>query len=118
MGRWITVMAVLAMVSSPGLSAPPDCAVLAKRAETDAGILSPPLGYLATGKGRLYFYSAPHEGCKTEVFIIPGDHVTAYARHDRGWIQVMYSNGNMDRDDPEGWVKEGQLKYTGTMGHQ
>ena len=79
--------------------------------------LSPPLGEVVIGSGRLQFYSAPNLNCiMPGVFVIPKDELIAYAQSDDGWSSVMYSNPK-SRDTVSGWVKSSRLKATGTMGH-
>jgi hypothetical protein len=81
----------------------------------DAPMLSPPLGAVVTGTGRLQFYSAPKFGCAMKgVFVIPKDQLVEYVRTDDGWSQVMYAPRN--RDDVSGWVRSDRLKETGTEG--
>ena len=79
--------------------------------------LSPPLGEVVIGSGRLQFYSAPNPNCiMPGVFVIPKDELIAYAQSDDGWSSVMYSNPKSG-DTVSGWVKSSRLKTTGTMGH-
>jgi hypothetical protein len=79
--------------------------------------LSPPLGEVVIGSGRLQFYSAPNLDCiMPGVFVIPGDGLIAYADSSDGWSSVMYSNPKSS-DTVSGWVKSSRLKTTGTMGH-
>ncbi len=80
-----------------------------------APMLSPPLGAVVTGTGRLQFYSAPNRRCAmTGVFVIPKDQLVEYGRTDDGWSSVMYAPRN--RDDVSGWVRSDRLKETGTEG--
>jgi hypothetical protein len=79
--------------------------------------LSPPLGEVVIGSGRLQFYSAPNLNCiMPGVFVIPKDELIAYAESSDGWSSVMYSNPKSG-DSVSGWVKSSRLKTTGTMGH-
>ena len=79
--------------------------------------LSPPLGEVVIGSGRLQFYSAPNLNCiMPGVFVIPGDELIAYAESSDGWSSVMYSKPKSG-DTVSGWVKSSRLKTTGTMGH-
>ena len=79
--------------------------------------LSPPLGEVVIGSGRLPFYSAPDPNCLMPgVFVVPKDELIAYAQSDDGWSSVMYSNPKSG-DTVSGWVKSSRLKTTGTMGH-
>jgi hypothetical protein len=78
--------------------------------------LSPPLGEVVIGTGRLQFYSAPNAACAMPgVFVIPQDRLIAYAQSDDGWTSVMYTNPRTG-DVVQGWVKSARLKTTGTMG--
>ena len=81
-----------------------------------APIFSPPLGNVVIGAGRLQFYSAPNFHCPIDgIFVIPGDHLVAYALTDDGWSSVMYLNPRTG-NDVSGWVRSERLKVTGTMG--
>src|SRR5262245_51959311 len=56
-------------------------------------VLSPPLGEVVIGTGRLAFFLAPDRRCPMHgVFVVPGDRLIAYAQSTSGWSQVMYSN--------------------------
>ena len=80
-------------------------------------MLSPPLGEVVIGAGRLQFYSAPNPKCAMPgVFVIPKDELIAYAQSQDGWSSVMYSNPGTG-NDVSGWVRSSRLKQTGTMGH-
>src|SRR6202012_461680 len=80
----------------------------------DTPSLSPPLGEVVIGSGRLQFYSAPNLNCiMSGVFVIPGDELIAYAESSDGWSSVMYSNPKSG-DPVSGWVKSSRLKTTGT----
>jgi hypothetical protein len=79
-----------------------------------APLVSPPLGAVVVGTGRLQFYSAPSSRCPIAgVFVIPRDEVIIHAQTDDGWSSVDYSNANTD---VSGWVRSGRLKTTGTEG--
>jgi hypothetical protein len=81
-----------------------------------APMLSPPLGAIVVGAGRLQFYSAPKLGCVMKgVFVIPKDWLIEYAQTDDGWSSVMYNNPRTN-NDVSGWVRTDRLKVTGTMG--
>jgi hypothetical protein len=109
----LLAFALVLSLSAPALA---DC----KEPEigTDAvPMFSPPLGAIVIGKGRLHFYSAPRLDCAMSgVFVIPNDHLIAYAQSDNGWSSVMYSNPKTG-NTVTGWVKSSRLKATGTMGH-
>jgi hypothetical protein len=65
--------------------------------------LSPPLGEVVIGSGRLQFYSAPNPNCiMPGVFVIPKDELIAYAQSGDGWSSVTYSNPKSD-DTVSGW---------------
>ena len=82
----------------------------------DVPILSPPLGAVVTGAGRLQFYSAPKLTCvMTGVFVLPKDWLVEYAQTSDGWSSVMYINPRTN-NDVSGWVRTDRLKVTGTMG--
>lgn len=49
-----------------------------------------------------------------EAFVVPGDHLTAYKYFDTWW-SVIYTHPKTG-EITEGWVKEIQLVYSGTMG--
>jgi hypothetical protein len=82
-----------------------------------APLLSPPLGEVVIGKGRLQFYSAPDFACPiADLFVIPGDDLIAYGQSkDFGWTSVIY-NSPHDASVSEGWVRTKRLKVTGDMG--
>lgn len=103
-----------------GLSASA-CAATADCTEPATGtrqvpILSPAISNVVTGAGRLQFYSAPNVRCPMEgVFVIPRDHLIAYAETGDGWSSVMYMNPRTGAD-VSGWVRSARLKATGTVG--
>ena len=79
-------------------------------------ILSPPISNVVKGAGRLQFYSAPNIRCPMQgVFVIPRDHLIAYAETGDGWSSVMYLNPRTGAD-VSGWVRSSRLKATGTVG--
>ncbi len=88
---------------------------LCRKAEAKKGqipILSPPLGEVVVGKGRLQFYSAPNFNCRIDgAFVVPGDTLVAYADTGDGWTSVVYMSSGQ-----EGWVRSSRLKTTGTLG--
>lgn len=89
------------------------CSKLSTKADDERAIIqSSESGYKASGKGRVYFYSAPSEKCRIKnTFIIPGDLVNAYA--DFGdYTYIMYFT--KDGKDVEGWVRTDRLVETGT----
>lgn len=82
--------------------------------DSQAIMVHPLAGYLVGGKERLHFHSAPFPSCSTETFVVPGDHLTARLRFDT-WIFVTYIHP-ITGESSEGWVKDIQLSYSGTMG--
>ncbi|HDI3032921.1 TPA: hypothetical protein PL572_001565 [Cronobacter turicensis] len=89
------------------------CSKLSTKADDERAIIqSSESGYKTSGKGRVYFYSAPSEKCRIKnTFIIPGDLVNAYA--DFGdYTYIMYFT--KDGKDVEGWVRTDRLVETGT----
>jgi hypothetical protein len=81
-----------------------------------APLLSPPLGAVVTGTGRLQFYAAPDASCAMKgVFVVPKDALVAYARTGDGWTSVMYLHPKTG-DHVNGWVRSSRLRATGTMG--
>jgi hypothetical protein len=107
------LVAVLLLVSSRAFADCKEPAIGTKNIPS----LSPPLGEVVIGSGRLQFYSAPNLNCMISgVFVIPGDELIAYAQSGDGWSSVMYSNPKSGNTVP-GRVKSSRLKTTGTMGH-
>jgi hypothetical protein len=89
------------------LSGLPAEAAPACREPTDAPALSPPLGSVVVGKGRLQFYSTPESHCPMAgVFVIPKDQLVAYAQTDDGWTSVTYSHKAGDTS-PDGCARTG-----------
>jgi hypothetical protein len=111
--RRILIAFVALLIAGPAFA---DC----REPETgthEVPILSPPLGEVVVGAGRLQFYSAPNPNCAMAgVFVIPKDALIAYAQSNSGWSSVMYSNPRTG-DSVMGWVRSSRLKATGTMGH-
>jgi hypothetical protein len=90
------------------------CDSVAKQAEADPIIIVPRVYFAVTGEGRLFFYSAPDQGCKLAgTFVIPGDSLIGYSEF-KGWISVMYTTEN--GDPVSGWVRSERLRRTGTLG--
>ena len=97
-----------AAMASPGCR-PPEIGT------DEAPMVSPPLGAVVIGAGRLPFFSAPSPQCAIPgVFVIPKDELIVYAQTASGWSSVVYMSqaGN----DVSGWVRSNRLKTTGTMG--
>lgn len=89
-----------------------------KTGTDDAPLLSPPLGKVVIGKGRLQFFSAPDARCAMKgVFVVPHDDLTAYVETRSGWSSVMYINPRSG-DSVQGWVRSERLRTTGTEGPQ
>jgi hypothetical protein len=108
-------LAGAAALAAPALGGQANCH--SPEIGTDAApIVSPPLGAVVVGAGRLQFYSAPNSGCPIAgIFVIPKDEVIIHAQTDDGWSSVDYM-GAKDGSDVSGWVRSGRLKTTGTMG--
>jgi hypothetical protein len=69
-------------------------------------------GFKVIGRGRLQFYSAPDERCKTPgTFILPGEKVDAHSAF-AGYTSVDYFNMKT-RSSASGWVKSDRLAPTG-----
>ncbi|WP_454690235.1 hypothetical protein [Achromobacter aloeverae] len=77
----------------------------------------PPLSATAEPEApskRVYLRSAPDEQCAAgQPFIVRGDHVVVYKPY-KEWMQVMYVSKS--GDDYTGWVRETELRETGTLG--
>ncbi len=99
------------------LAGPPNCEP-PEIGASRALLVSPPLGAVVVGKGRLQFHSAPDARCPMMgTFIIPKDAVVMYAQSpDFGWSLVAYVGPDFALQ-PEGWVRTARLKVTGEMGH-
>lgn len=104
-----------ALLGIAGVSRADDC-IEPEIGTNAAPMLSPPLGAVVIGTGRLQFYSAPRSSCvMTGVFVIPKDWLIEYAQTGDGWSSVMYNNPRTN-SDVSGWVRTDRLKVTGTMG--
>ncbi|WP_337262101.1 MULTISPECIES: hypothetical protein [unclassified Serratia (in: enterobacteria)] len=69
-------------------------------------------GYVVSGNKKVYFYSAPDEGCKIKgLFIVKGDLVNAYADY-KGFSSIMYFKKNGEQ--VSGWIHSDSIKPTGT----
>jgi hypothetical protein len=107
----VTLVLSLAAAAS---FANPVCDRASKAAERDGAMFSPAVGADVVGTGRLYFYTAPDESCKTpSTFVIPGDWVSAYAEY-KDWYQISYLPKHGDHI--EAWAHKDRLKVTGTLG--
>ena len=96
------------------LAAQESCPTLNQQAEQQQAYLNPPSTYAVTGKGRLYFHTAPNDHCRSrEIFVIPGDELIAYTEY-QGWYSVMYSNPRSGQDF-HGWVRPERLIMRGTI---
>lgn len=89
------------------------CSNIESKADAERVIISSDeSGYKVSGKGRLYFHTAPNERCKSnDVFIVSGDLVNASADYD-GYTYIMYFN--KEGKEFDGWVKSNRLIQTGT----
>ena len=68
-------------------------------------------GRVVTGKGRLYFHSAPSGQCRTEVFIVPGDAVDVVEERE-GFSRATRVNP-ASGDTAGGWLASDRLKPSG-----
>lgn len=68
-------------------------------------------GHAVTGKGRLYFHSAPSGQCRTEVFIVPGDAVDVVEEYE-GFSRATRVNPDSG-DTAGGWLASDRLKPSG-----
>ena len=68
-------------------------------------------GHVVTGKGRLYFHSAPADACRSGIFIIPGDTVDAVEAYD-DFLQATYVNPRSG-ESTTGWLPSHRLEPTG-----
>ena len=81
-----------------------------------APLLSPPLGKVVVGTGRLQFFSAPDPRCAMAgIFVVPHDDLIAYAETPSGWSSVMYTNPR-NGNSVQGWLRSTRLRTTGTEG--
>lgn len=102
----------LIWVSSNALAV--DCDNLAEVTSDNATYYYPRLIKEVTKKGRLYFYDAPHEKCRSDIFIIKGDAVITYEYYN-GFDLAMFINLDTG-EDFVGWLPEKSLKTVGTIG--
>lgn len=108
------IAAAVGMFSFSAVAQPEICEEIRLIAESEAVEAQPPLGHRVNGVDRTHLHSAPFASCKTAVFVVPKDHLTAYKNFDDWWL-VNYTHP-VTGDVSEGWVKEARLVYTGTMG--
>jgi len=120
--RYLVKLALLAGVATAGVAAAPawadaKCDQLNAKLSGPDDNFRPPLSAKAEPKApskRVYLRSAPDEHCAAgQPFIVRGDSVTVYKPY-KDWMQVMYVSKS--GDDYTGWVKEDEIKETGTMG--
>lgn len=101
-------LVILAISASPAFASCDELATGTHRIP----VLSPPLGVVVTGTGRVQFHSAPRHDCvMIGVFVLPKDHLVAYAESDDGWTSVMYSGDG--GGGVTGWVTSSRLKSIG-----
>ena len=112
--KFLAVLLLAIPVFASAQEARATCEQIANLAESQAAEVIPRLGFTVDGKERLYFHSAPFASCKTKVFIVPSDHVTAYQEFD-GWFYVQYLHPTTG-EVADGWVTAKRLRSTGTMG--
>ncbi len=101
--KFFTVAAAILVWNGGALAGPadPNGCKAPETGTVHAPILSPPLGKVVVGKGRLQFFSAPDAKCQMNgVFVIPRDSLVAYAQTDDGWTSVMYMSSGL-----QGWVR-------------
>src|SRR6478735_4835500 len=98
------IILITVLVASPLATAEDvSCTDIASKADSEAGMVLPRLSYKVASDGRLYFYSAPSESCRTDVFVIPKDELISYSELN-GWLSVMYTHPKTG-EISEGWVK-------------
>jgi hypothetical protein len=113
----LSCLSGLAVLLSPfgALASPANCRA-PDIGTSRAPIVSPALGAVVVGTGRLQFYSAPNPQCRVSgTFVVPKDEVVVYAETNDGWSSVAYFGGKT-ANDVSGWVRSARLKTTGTMG--
>lgn len=114
MRKFASVAMVMLAVSSATFADQASCDKIHSQIEKQEALLNPPTSYKVVGEGRLYFYTAPHESCRTkDIFVVPGDDLIAYTEY-KGWYSVLYANPKTGKDY-DGWVKSKRLKMTGTI---
>lgn len=120
--RYLVKLALLAGAAAAGVAAAPawadtHCDRLNAKLSGPDDNFRPPLSATAEPQApskRVYLRSAPDEQCAAgQPFIVRGDHVIVYKPY-KGWMQVMYVAKS--GDDYTGWVRENEIKETGTMG--
>jgi hypothetical protein len=101
-------------LSSSSFADQASCTDISKQAESEQAFLNPPASNKVIGEGRLYFYTAPNNGCRSkDIFVVPGDELITYTEF-KGWYSVMYVNPKTGKDY-DGWVRSERLKMTGTI---
>lgn len=112
----ISFLAICLLFTAFASHATDFCQKLDARANVEGAQLLPRMGFSVSGKGRLYFHSAPSEQCRISKFVVPKDSLIGY--QDFGvWTSVMYVHP-VTHEDTMGWVKTNRLKVTGTMSAQ
>ncbi|HDR9507186.1 hypothetical protein C5615_10800 [Burkholderia cepacia] len=87
-------------------------AVAVRAALACVGVTGSDAGRVATGKGRLPFFSAPDDACRIDgLFIVEHDHVDARIDYGR-FTSVVYLNPRTN-GIAEGWVQTARLKPDG-----
>lgn len=91
-----------------------DCDALNRRAQAQGDdVPGSDAGRVVTGKGRLSFFSAPHDACRIDgLFIVEHDHVDARTEYG-GFTSVTYLNPRT-HGTADGWVPSARLKPDGT----
>lgn len=95
-------------------SATSDCAMQHQQASRESVTLHPAERHRVSGPGRLYFYSAPIDSCKSpQTFVIAADSLLVYAEY-QDWYQVIYIHAKTGAEH-EGWVKKQRLQFQGLL---
>jgi hypothetical protein len=65
------------------------CDRTARQAEADPILLVPRVYFAVTGSARLFFYTAPDQGCRlADTFVIAGDTLIGYSEF-KGWTDLL-----------------------------
>jgi hypothetical protein len=114
MHKTITIALIILFVSSVAEAEQSACDKITSQTENVQSFLNPPSSYKVIGERRAYFYSAPHENCRSkDIFVVTGDDLIAYTEY-KGWYSVSYANPKTGKDY-DGWVKSERLKRTGSI---
>lgn len=114
MHKIVLTLLTIFSLSTPSFAEQGACSNISTQAEKEGAFLNPPTSHEVIGNGRLYFYNAPNDSCRSkDIFVIPGDSLIAYTKFNE-WLSVMYINLKTGKDY-SGWVKSDRLKITGTI---